>query len=212
MRRFKDYNKNQRIVKQVKKVSKQYGAKGFITLDCYFIYRFSKNSVIHFTLPNNYKVGIWLDNKTVFAEHLDQLDKFKPSAVEFAEVFTTMVDIENFIKKVSNLRNDEYDESYVKEIKEIAELNREGYQYLRNMDGVERLDVIHNPNSILPHKYIIYTSYATDEDVLENIINKFMNTRYTKDYNSIFYRFGWGKDVLYWTLKKKEMKNETLYK
>lgn len=140
MRRFKQSNKNMKFAKEVLKIAKKYGAKEFNTYSGYFIFSFSKHSVIHFLLPNNYKVGIWLDSKDIFAEHLANVDKFKPSRTEFADKFESIEDIKMFIDIISKVRDGECDDELEESIKHRLEFDRTMYQYIIGLEGVK--DVI----------------------------------------------------------------------
>lgn len=126
-----------KFAKKVLKIAKKYGAKNFNTYSGYFIFSFGKHSVIHFVLPNNYKIGIWLDSKDVFAEHLANIDKFKPSRTEFAEEFDDIEDIKMFIDNVSKLRDEECDEELREAIKHILEFDRTMYQHIIELEGVK---------------------------------------------------------------------------
>lgn len=148
MRRFKQSNRNMRFAKEVKEIAKKYGAKEFHTYSGYFIFSFSKHSVIHFVLPNNYKVGVWLDSKDIFAEHLSNIDKFKPSATEFAEKFDDIEDIKRFIENMSKVR----DEGCDKELRELTrsrlEFDRTMYHYILSLDDVEEIVVRRSDSSL----------------------------------------------------------------
>lgn len=146
MRRFKQSNRNMKFAKEVKEIAKKYGAKNFNTYSGYFIFSFSKHSVIHFVLPNNYKIGIWLDSKDIFAEHLANIDKFKPSRTEFAEEFEDIEDIKKFIDNMSKIRDEECDEELREAIKHRLDFDRTMYQYIIGLEGVKDI-VIKRDNS-----------------------------------------------------------------
>lgn len=147
MRRFKQSNKNMKFAKNVLKIAKKYGAKEFNTYSGYYIFSFSKHSVIHFLLPNNYKVGIWLDSKDIFAEHLANVDKFKPSRTEFADKFENIEDIKMFIDNVSKVRDDECDTELKESIEHRLEFDRTMYQYIIGLKGVKDIIIKRDDSS-----------------------------------------------------------------
>lgn len=147
MRRFKQSNKNMKFAKEVKEIAKKYGAKEFHTYSGYFIFSFGRHSVIHFVLPNNYKIGVWLDSKDIFAEHLSNIDKFKPSRTEFAEEFENIEDIKKFIDNVSKVRDEECDEELKEAIKHRLEFDRIMYQHIIGLEGVKDIVIKRDDSS-----------------------------------------------------------------
>ena len=72
----------------------------------YFVYDIGENAVCHFSLKETpeWRYGIWLleNNKfTIFGEHIELIDKFKPSATYIEH----KNDITEFIKEVKNIAN-----------------------------------------------------------------------------------------------------------
>lgn len=174
MRRFKQSNKNMRFAKEIKEIAKKYGAKEFHTYSGYFIFSFSKHSVIHFVLPNSYKIGIWLDSKDIFAEHLANIDKFKPSATEFAEEFDDIEDIKDFIYRMSKVINEEKDNELEELTRGRLELDRSMYHYILGLEGVESILVRRDDSALTYNDWYnmdIYTK-ANNEDETNVILER----------------------------------------
>lgn len=68
-------------------------------LDGYFIFNMGENSVVHFKIKGLYgwKFGIWLNDEDLqfFAQHKDNIDKFKPLRSYFCEEYL-----------INNIKND----------------------------------------------------------------------------------------------------------
>jgi len=72
----------------------------------YFIFSFGENSVCHFSIKEtpDWLYGIWLDdnnNFSIFGEHVDLIDKFKPSRT----YLSFKNDLKGFIEDVKNISN-----------------------------------------------------------------------------------------------------------
>lgn len=170
MKRFKQSNKNMKFAKEVKEIAKKYGAKEFNTYSGYFIFSFSKHSVIHFVLPNNYKVGIWLDSKDMFAEHLANVDKFKPSRTEFADKFESIEDIKMFIDIISKITNEEIDDELDEIARRKLNLDRVMYHYILNLEDVDSITVKRDDSSLTYNDWYsmdIYVKANSEEETLE---------------------------------------------
>lgn len=191
MRRFKQSNKNMKFAKNVLKIAKKYGAKEFNTYSGYYIFSFGKHSVIHFLLPNNYKIGIWLDSKDIFAEHLANVDKFKPSATEFADKFESIEDIKMFIDIISKITNEEMDDELDEIARRRLNLDRVMYHYILNLEDVESITVKRDDSSLSYNDWYsmdIYVKANNEEETLkladkiEEHITNFYN-EISKEYN-----------------------------
>lgn len=170
MRRFKQSNKNMKFAKEILQIAKKYGAKEFNTYSGYFIFSFSKHSVIHFLLPNNYKVGIWLDSKDIFAEHLANVDKFKPNRTEFADKFENIEDIKMFIDIISKITNEEMDDELDEIARRKLNLDRVMYHYILNLEDVESITVKRDDSSLSYNDWYsmdIYVKANNEEETLE---------------------------------------------
>lgn len=170
MRRFKQSNKNMKFAKEVLKISKKYGAKEFNTYSGYYIFSFGKHSVIHFLLPNNYKVGIWLDSKDIFAEHLANVDKFKSSRTEFADKFENIEDIKMFIDIISKITNEEMDDELDEIARRKLNLDRVMYHYILNLEDVDSITVKRDDSSLTYNDWYsmdIYVKANSEEETLE---------------------------------------------
>lgn len=170
MKRFKQSNKNMKLTKEVLKIAKKYGAKNFNTYSGYFIFSFGKHSVIHFVLPNNYKIGIWLDSKDIFAEHLANVDKFKPSRTEFADKFENIEDIKMFIDIISKITNEEMDDELDEIARRKLNLDRVMYHYILNLEDVESITVKRDDSSLSYNDWYsmdIYVKANNEEETLE---------------------------------------------
>jgi hypothetical protein len=100
--------------------------------------------MIHFVLPNNYKIGIWQWSKSIFAQHLGCIDKFKPSYSEFSTKYTCLEDIVAFVESItkeSHVDGEEYLEA--ERCDERAKMERFRHQYhtILNMNGVRSIEL-----------------------------------------------------------------------
>lgn len=163
-----------KFAKEVKEIAKKYGANKFHTYSGYFIFSFSKHSVIHFVLPNNYKIGIWLDSKDIFAEHLANIDKFKPSATEFAGKFEDIEDVKMFIHRMSKVMNEEKDSELEELTRGRLELDRSMYHYILGLEGVESILVRRDDSALTYNDWYNMDIYikANNEDETNAILER----------------------------------------
>ncbi|MGL4452694.1 MAG: hypothetical protein ACRCTZ_16120 [Sarcina sp.] len=183
MKRFKQCNLNKKFAKQVKKLVKKYGATNFRTGHGYFVFSMDKHNVIHFMLPNNYKVGIWQDRCKIFAEHLNNMDKFKPMYTEYTDEYASMVDVKAFVKMVASINSDEDNRELLESNKKVLEFENEMYNYMKNMEGVHKVDVINNGYDVQIN--ITLESEEVDERPIDELIRlKFRDTEFDIRWNS----------------------------
>lgn len=185
MQRFKKSNLNKKFSKQVKKLVKKYGATNFKTGHGYFIFSMEKHNVIHFMLPNNYKVGIWQDRGKIFAEHLNNMDKFKPMYTEYTDECASIVDVEVFVKTVASRNADKDNKELLERNKNVLKFENEMYNYMKNMEGVHKVDVINNG-------YDVQINITLESEEVEHgeidklILDKFEQEEFDIRWNSKF--------------------------
>lgn len=101
MRGTKIRKQNLRYGKELKRKMKSLGIKyyDFTQLSGYYVFSFHDKSIIHFSV-GDYKFGVWLDQKKVFAEHLGNIDKFKWTATNWTRNLCDMDDVIDLINEV----------------------------------------------------------------------------------------------------------------
>lgn len=190
MRRFKQEKANKRFANELMKKLKSYDFdfKNFKTLNGYFIFSFSKSSVIHFEV-NGWKFGVWQDTKEVFAQHLGSIDKFKPSASSFKDKYENIEDILDFVYETT-IETDSYGEECLdnenRDRRMVNKVDLELYQYIRNLYGVKEIQFITNEKDIFDiHRLniILKDKEIDDEKIMELINDKydFIYNKYCKE-------------------------------
>lgn len=84
-------------------IKKDFTVKDETFRDSYFFYHFGKNSICHFSIKEtpDWLYGIWLseDSFQLFGEHIDFIDKFKPSRT----YLSCEDDIERFLSQIHDI-------------------------------------------------------------------------------------------------------------
>lgn len=147
----------------------------------YFIYDIGGNAVCHFSLKETpeWKYGIWLlkNNKfTIFGEHIELIDKFKPNACYIKHENH----IDEFIKEVKNIASNSklyfvdsltYGEALV-DFKEDGNGNYKGYQVKSVYNEVTGMwDMVTRDTNI------------TQEQFVEKEYNEFMERKKERLYD-----------------------------
>ena len=205
---MKSNNKNNILIKNIKLISKKFKAKNFEIADGYIIAsKSSKKSILHFDLPNNYKIGIWFDTNQIFAEHTYMIDKFRPSYTEFSEKYNSLNDIALFIEKVAKIKNTECDTMLNNANKNTIELNRNIYQFIIKQENVLDIELKKNPNSYCyNYQYKLNVLLDTAIEDMEEKINLFENNLeniYKKYSEKISNNLSDENNIFYWILSNK---------
>lgn len=207
MKRFNQYKKNKLTIKLIKKMIKKFNPSNFKTMNGYLVStNISKKSILHFDLPNNYKIGIWLDTNQIFAEHLYVIDKFKPSYVEFSNTYNSIWDIVLFIEKVAKIKHIEYNTLLNNSNKNIAELNRNIYQYLIKQENVLGFELKRDLNSYTYNKeYSLNVLLDSTKEDIENKIELFEENleNIYNYYKEMFDDIELENNIFYWILTNK---------
>ena len=130
----------------------------------YFIYDIGKNAVCHFSLKETpeWRYGIWLlkNNKfVIFGEHIELIDKFKPSRcyIKYEN------NIDEFIEKIKNIASNSklyfvdsltFGEALV-DFKEDGEGCYAGYQVKRDFNEVTGMwDIVSRDYTITQEQFV----------------------------------------------------------
>lgn len=167
MRRTKEYNKNSRIIKQILNIAKRYGIRDIAKGDGYLT-KEGRNTILAFTLPNNYRVGVWLYHNKIFAEHEHTIDKFTPSRCEFNIEYKDFKGIKEFLDKVAEHSNKDADIEMGRLDRLSKKVKYRVYDILKNNPYIESFTMV--DEYMFKERYI--KTYA---DIVADNENDFCN-------------------------------------
>lgn len=153
MKRFNEYKRNKKRVKDLVKYLNRKGIELRDIVNWNINYYERDRGAVHFTV-GEYRFGVWFTEKVMFAEHLGYMDKFKPSASSFSKPLRESalggynLPIHNFINEVMCYGgkfihgDDKTDLEYwrrclreeIEGIQEVVEMDRKLYHKIKNSD------------------------------------------------------------------------------
>jgi hypothetical protein len=169
--------------------------------DGYFIFTFAPNYVCHFELKEtpNWKYGIWLNENNgydIFGEHVELIDKFKPSRtyISFENDISAFIELVKNISQnpklyfVDSLTDGDALVAYKKIDWGNGNISYEGYQHIRE----------YNEDTKLYDKFSQDTS-ITQEQFVEIKFNEYIKNKEQKKSNEEFdrvYAFDFFKSLM----------------
>lgn len=171
--------------KILNEISQHFTIKRLEYADGYFLFNFGDKAVCYFSLKDtpDWEFGIWLfeDKFQIFGEHVDLIDKFKPSRTYVSHDN----DLNGFIEEVKNIRDNPklyFVDSYTgnalvayeeKTFEGDDDIYYSGYQVVREFNEETKLwDIIKKDESITQEDYVNKEYEEYQKEKMERIENE----------------------------------------